>query len=100
MRTNIIAASETLSQEEIAALFTQSGLMAIPVVDEEGRIKGTVTVDDMIEVVEEEATEDIHRLGGSEFLDAPYLKISLAKMIKKRGGWLIVASLILKGTLL
>lgn len=90
MRPQLICVVETLSQEEIAALFSQSGLMAIPVIDQHGRMKGIVTVDDIVEVLEEEATEDIQRLGGSEVLDAPYLKISLLKMIRKRAGWLVI----------
>jgi magnesium transporter len=53
-------------------------------------MKGIVTADDIVEVVEEEATEDIQRMAGVEALDAPYLKIDMANMIKKRGGWLII----------
>jgi magnesium transporter len=90
MRTATIATNETMSQEEIATLFSKSALMAIPVLDDDGRMKGIITVDDIVEVVEEEATEDIQRLGGSEVLDAPYLKISLLRMIRKRAGWLVI----------
>jgi magnesium transporter len=53
-------------------------------------MKGIITVDDVVDVVEEEATEDIQKLGGSEALDEPYLQISLGQMIKKRAGWLTV----------
>ena len=90
MRTSTISTNETMSQEEIATLFSKSALMAIPVIDDDGRMKGIITVDDIVEVVEEEATEDIQRLGGSEVLDAPYLKISLPRMIRKRAGWLVI----------
>ena len=62
--------------------------MAIPVVDNLGRMKGIVTVDDIVDVVQEEATEDIQKFGGMEALDAPYLQIAMASMIKKRAGWL------------
>jgi len=58
------------------------------VVDAQGRMKGLVTVDDIVDVVQEEATEDIQRLGGMEVLGAPYLDMSLGTMIKKRAGWL------------
>jgi magnesium transporter len=90
MRTNVITAADTMSQDEIATLFSKTALNALPIVDVEGRIKGIVTVDDIVQVVEEEATEDIQRLGGSEVLDAPYLEIGLLRMIKKRAGWLVI----------
>lgn len=88
MRANVIAATETMEREDLARLFQNSGLSAIPVLDEQGVMKGILTVDDIVDVVQEEATEDIQRLGGSETLDAPYLRISLPQMIKKRAGWL------------
>ena len=90
MRSGIVSATDTMSQEDMKDLFSRSGLMAVPVLDDKGHMKGIVTVDDIVEVIEEEATEDIQRLGGSEVLDAPYLQISLRRMIKKRGGWLVV----------
>ena len=62
--------------------------MAISVLDAERRMKGIVTVDDIVQVVSEEATEDIQKLGGSESLGEPYLTIALARMIRKRAGWL------------
>ena len=52
---------------------------AIPVVDADGRMKGIVTVDDIVDVVEEEATEDIQKIGGIEALDAPYLQVGLPR---------------------
>src|SRR5207237_5687930 len=75
-------------QEVGARLFREARLMAIPVLDAERRMKGIVTVDDIVEVVSEEATEDIQKLGGSESLGEPYLTIALARMIRKRAGWL------------
>jgi magnesium transporter len=90
MRTNLVVANENMDQEALKQLFASHGLMAIPIVDSSGRMKGIVTADDIVEVVEEEATEDIQRMAGVEALDAPYLKIDLASMIKKRGGWLII----------
>ncbi|HET9241197.1 MAG TPA: magnesium transporter [Oligoflexus sp.] len=90
MRTNLVVANENMDQEALKQLFASHGLMAIPIVDSAGRMKGIVTADDIVEVVEEEATEDIQRMAGVEALDAPYLKIDLASMIKKRGGWLVI----------
>src|SRR5258706_15204490 len=62
--------------------------MALPVVDDEGRMRGIDTVDDIVDVVQEEATEDIQKLGGMEALDAPYLQITLPSMLRKRAVWL------------
>lgn len=90
MRTHLVTASETMSQEDIKALFAGSALIAIPVVDKNGMMKGIITVDDIVDVVEEEATEDIQRLGGTEVLDAPYMEIALPTMIRKRAGWLVI----------
>lgn len=90
MAQDLITLPEDMDQEEVGRKFAQCGLSALPVVDAEGKMKGIVTVDDVVEVVEEEATEDIHKLGGTEALDEPYLQISLFRMIKKRAGWLVV----------
>jgi len=88
MRTDFIAASEELDQEALAKLFSEEHLFAIPIVDNDGRMKGIVTADDIVDVVTEEASEDIQKIGGSEALDAPYLKVALLEMVRKRGGWL------------
>lgn len=87
---DLVTVPEEMDQEKISHLFSDTGLIAIPVVDSEYRVKGIVTVDDIVDVVQEEATEDIQKLGGMEALDAPYLKISFASMIKKRAGWLLM----------
>lgn len=88
MKTDLIALPEDMDQEDVGRQFADSGLSALPVVDPEGRMKGIVTVDDAVEVVQEEATEDIHKLGGTAALQEPYLKTPLFKMIQKRSGWL------------
>ncbi|HEY4572441.1 MAG TPA: magnesium transporter, partial [Thermoanaerobaculia bacterium] len=75
-------------QEEISQLFSRYDLIALPVLDPEGRMKGIVTVDDIVDVVEQEATEDIQKMGGSEALDAPYLQVGMLSMVRKRAGWL------------
>ena len=59
--------------------------MALPVIDSNGVLVGIVTSDDMLDVAEEEATEDIQKLGGMEALDEPYTTIPLLRMVKKRG---------------
>lgn len=90
MRTNVVAASDQADQEALSRLFAEHDLIAIPIVDAENRMKGIVTVDDIVDVVQEEATEDIQKMGGSEALGAPYLEMSFAQMIRKRAGWLMV----------
>jgi magnesium transporter len=88
MRTDMVTASEQMDQEAVSLLFAQHDLMAVPVVDAEGRMRGIVTVDDIVDVVQEEATEDIQKIGGTEALDSPYLQIGFARMLRKRAGWL------------
>src|SRR5262245_5128423 len=88
MRTDFVSASEELDQEQLAKLFSEEHLFAIPIVDKDGRMKGIVTADDIVNVVTEEASEDIQKIGGSEALDAPYLQVALQQMLRKRGGWL------------
>jgi magnesium transporter len=88
MHSDPITIPEDMQQEAVSHLFAQNRLMALPVVDAEGHMKGIVTVDDVVDVVREEATEDIQKIGGVAALDAPYLQIALPLMIRKRVGWL------------
>jgi magnesium transporter len=88
MRTNVVTLEETTGQREVARLFGKHGFLAMPVVDSERRMVGIVTVDDVVEVVQEAATEDIQKIGGGEALGAPYLSIGFGSMVKKRAGWL------------
>lgn len=90
MRAVTVVAREDTDQEELARLFRQHGFLAIPVLDAEGRMKGIVTIDDIVDVVDEEATEDIQKMGGAEALGEPYLQVHILKMIRKRAGWLAV----------
>lgn len=88
MNTDVISVPDTMDQEEVARVISRYGLSAVPVVDEQGRIQGIVTIDDVVDVVEQEATEDIQKLGGMEALTAPYMDTPFASMVKKRAGWL------------
>ncbi len=88
MRTTFVSVKEEMDQEALANLFSEEHLLAIPVVDDNNRMKGIVTVDDIVDVVEEEASEDIQKIGGMEALDAPYLEVGFLDMVRKRGGWL------------
>jgi magnesium transporter len=75
-------------RESALGLFEKYDRVALPVTDAQGYMLGIVTVDDMLDVAQAEATEDIQKLGGSEALDAPYNQVGLWEMIRKRGGWL------------
>ncbi len=86
--TDVISAPEDLDQEALSQLFIRHHLLMMPVVDAEGRIKGVVNVNDIVDVVQEEATEDIQKLGAVETLQGPYLQVPLPRMIRKRAGWL------------
>ena len=88
MRTEIISARDNLDQEALSKLFMRHHLLMMPIVDAEGRIKGVVNVDDIVQVVQEEATEDIQKIGGVATLEGPYLQVPLLLMIRKRAGWL------------
>ena len=90
MQTDVVKIPVDLDQEQIAKLFEQQSFLALPVVDEAGRMKGIVTLDDIADTIREEATEDIQKLGGMETLDAPYMKTPLPELIRKRAGWLAV----------
>jgi magnesium transporter len=88
MQEQVVCVHADQDQEAVSRLFADHDLIAIPVVDAENRIQGIVTLDDIVDVVQEEATEDIQKIGGMEALDAPYLSVELWAMVKKRGGWL------------
>ena len=90
MKTDVITVHEQMDQEAVGRLFAEQDLVALPVLDAQGRMKGIVTVDDIVDVVQEEATEDIQKMGGTEALDAPYLELGWRAMVRKRVGWLIV----------
>lgn len=77
-------------QETAIRVFKDTDRFALPVTDFGGILVGIVTSDDLLDVIEEEDTEDIHKFGGSEALEDEYFKISLPKMIRKRGGWLVI----------
>jgi magnesium transporter len=90
MLTDFVAVPEEMDQEEVARIFAEYDVLAVPVVDDAGRMKGIVTVDDIVDVVEEEATEDAHKFGGLEALEMPYLRTDFLSLVRKRAGWLIL----------
>ena len=90
MNEQVTAVLVTADQEELADLVAHYDYVTIPVVDENGRFLGIITVDDVLDVLEEEATEDIQRLGGSEPLDQPYFAASVFSVFRKRVWWLLM----------
>jgi magnesium transporter len=87
---NFTMLSPTDDREKALGLFKQFDRVALPVVDDQRKLIGIVTVDDILDVAEAEATEDIQKLGGTEALDEPYTTIALSRMVKKRASWLVV----------
>jgi len=90
MRSEFVKVQADLDQERVSQIFAEHDLAAVPVVDAEGRMQGIVTIDDIVDVVREEATEDIQKIGGTVALDAPYLQVGLLSMVRKRLPWLTV----------
>jgi magnesium transporter len=90
MSTDVISVPVGTDQEECARLMNRYDLLALPVVDDDNVLLGIITVDDVMEVLEEEATEDIQRLGGAEPLDRPYLDTNVFTIARKRIGWLLL----------
>ncbi|HSY24075.1 MAG TPA: magnesium transporter [Polyangiaceae bacterium] len=90
MRTNVISVPPTMDQEEVARRMAKYDLNVIPVVAEEGRLLGVITIDDIIDVLVREQTEDVQKIGAVEPLDVPYFQTSFLTFIKKRAVWLIV----------
>ncbi|MFD0751369.1 magnesium transporter [Mucilaginibacter calamicampi] len=90
MDGRLIALHASDPQEEAINVFRMNNRVALPVTDDDDVLLGIVTVDDILWIANEEYTEDIQKIGGTEALDEPYLDISLLKLVKKRVGWLII----------
>jgi magnesium transporter len=90
MEPEVLSVVAGTDQEEVARLMSRYDLLSMPVVDAEKRLIGVITVDDVIDVLEEEASEDIQRLGGAEPLDRPYLDTPILSVTRKRVGWLLL----------
>jgi len=83
-----IVVSPSTDREEVARQISRHDLLAVPVVDEARHVLGIVTVDDVIDAIVAESTEDIQKFGGVAGVEGPYLQISFGQMIYKRAGWL------------
>jgi magnesium transporter len=90
MDENFVALNVTDSQEEAVNVFRKYDRTVLPVLDSGGVLVGLVTIDDMLDVAEEEATEDIQKFGGMEAMEEPYMRIPLWRMVRKRATWLVV----------
>ncbi len=90
MDSRFVSLKATDDREVAVEVFKDADLNALPVTDSEGVLIGIVTADDILDVAEEEATEDIQKIGGSEALDEPYMEIAIPKMVRKRATWLII----------
>ncbi len=88
MVTEVVTVPEHMDQELVARLFQKYNVLALPVVDDGGKMVGIITFDDIADAIREEATEDIQKIGGVEALEAPYLTIEFMRLLKKRAGWL------------
>lgn len=86
----VIKVSTATSTEEVAEIIQKYDLVVLPVVDNLGRLVGRITIDDVVDVIRGEETEEAHKMGGIEKLDEPYMATSYIGLIKKRAGWLIV----------
>jgi magnesium transporter len=88
MDRRFVALKATDDQQSAVALFRRYDRSALPVTDTAGTLIGIVTIDDVLDVAEASATKDIQRIGGSEALDEPYMRIAFPRMVRKRAGWL------------
>jgi len=99
---HLITVKGETDQEEVAQIISKYDLLAVPVVDDAGRLLGIVTVDDVVDVVVEETTEDVQKISGMAPLEESYFRASFFRMVRSRAGWLIVLFLgeLLTGTAL
>src|SRR5262249_45961961 len=90
MHENVVRVSPTADQEEVARTIARYDLQAIAVVDDRGRMLGVVTVDDVVDVVIHEATEDAQRMAAVEPLEESYIDTGILTFVRKRVTWLVV----------
>jgi magnesium transporter len=90
MRTNILSVLPTMDQEDVARRMAKYDMNVMPVVNEDGRLLGVITIDDIIDVLVQEQTEDVQKIGAIEPLDVPYFQTSFLTFIRKRAGWLVI----------
>jgi len=89
-RTEVVSVTAMMDQEEVANIMTHYDFISLPVVDEEDRLLGVITFDDIIDVIEQEVTEDMARMGGVEPSDEPYLSMGVMSVVRRRVWWLLI----------
>ena len=90
MEQELVTIPDEMDQENVSQIFRNHRFVALPVVDSSKRMQGIVTLDDILDVSQEEATEDIQKVGGMEALDAPYPSVTIWQMVMKRAPWLLI----------
>src|SRR5215831_10532927 len=90
IHTDYVFVEEDTDQETVAQLIAKRRLLAVPVLDSEGHMRGVVTSADVAGMVQEEASEDILKIGGMEAFEGPYLEVTFGQMVRKRAGWLAI----------
>jgi magnesium transporter len=88
--SEVVSVPPEMAQEEVSQIISNYDVVSLPVVDADRRLLGVVTVDDIIDVIQEEQTEDVQKFGGMEAIEFPYMQTALPEMIRKRAGWLAV----------
>ena len=89
-RTDVVSVAASADRAEVARITSEYDLVAVPVVDDNGRMMGVITVDDVIDAIVEEQTEDVQKLGAVQPLDEPYFHASFWGIARKRAGWLVI----------
>ena len=87
---NINSVKTSTPSEEVAQIIEKYDIVVLPVVDEHGHLMGRITIDDVVDVIRKEETEDIHKMGGMQALEESYSSSSVIQMVKKRGLWLMI----------
>lgn len=87
---DIISVKTSTPSEEVAKIFEKYDIVALPVVDDDGHLMGRITIDDVVDVIRQEETEDIHKMGGIQAMEESYSSASVMQMVKKRGLWLVI----------
>ena len=90
MRINVLSVPPAMAQEDVARRMAKYDLNVMPVVADDGKLLGVITIDDIIDVLVQEQTEDVQKIGGVEPLDVQYFQTSFLTFIRKRAGWLVI----------
>ncbi len=90
MDTKVFTVQPLTDGEEVSRIMERYDLVVIAVVDEQGRLKGRITIDDVVDVIRKEESEDLQKMGGMEALDLPYVQTGIITMVRKRATWLII----------